>query len=332
MGNDLMSDHLRTQALSRLSELARLKNNWYSVAKTVDDAIKSHGWTPGQAAVTEWVGEAARVVGLTPNTIGRMLAVRDFYDTLAGSPGAKPQGDPDSLPFTSLEILKRIHGVNPDVARNLLDAAMSGKLSSRRLRERYDAVVQESGSSKSWGRELTNRAGNAFEGLVLLRAALDPTEFGCPRGVRVYQTAGSRAHFLPITAVAVDPLRPGAVIGIDAFFVEPRNVEAFLRRHNILVHRMAYAAGFFDIYIAVFPSTLQLERLVQLSEILIATKHENVSIALIDGDQAANRAKVRLVHTGKNGASPSPDCRELVAWAQLIPKLQEDLAVVRSAT
>ena len=321
-----MSKYSRTQALARLGELARLKNNWYSVAKTVDETIKSHGWTPGQAAVSEWVGEAARVVGLTPNTIGRMLAVRDFYDALAGSPGAKQLGDPDSLPFTSLEILKRIHGIDPVAAGNLADAAMSGELSSRRLRERYDAIVQESDSNKSSGRSLTKRAGNAFEALVLFRAAHDPTEFGCPKGHRIYPTSGSREHFLPITASAVNPLRSGSVVGIDAYFIEPRNVDTFLRRHNILVHRMAYASAFFDSYIAVFPSTLQPERLVQLSEILTTTKHENVTIALTDDDQAANRAKVRLVHTGKQGASPAPDCRGLVDWSQLIPKLHQDSA------
>ena len=65
------------ELLSELKVLARLKNNWYSVAVTFEK-VKLH--CAGQEHITRRIKEACEASGYSMNTINRMLTVKAFFE------------------------------------------------------------------------------------------------------------------------------------------------------------------------------------------------------------------------------------------------------------
>lgn len=305
---------IRSQALIRLRTAGAYKNNWYRIAKCISDTMTAGGWEAGAPTFQEWLLEAANATGLTTNTLTRMLAVLSFYEDRARESSASAwKGDPSQIPFTALEILKRIHAIDSTAADALATAAINGQMSSRQLNQRYETIVNSERGRLS-GRVLSKRDGLAFEGLALTHLCRAPESFCCPANVTVYPHVGSRRHLLSMTAVARTMAPDKRLIGVDAFYSDTRSDIALLRRANQIVYRIAYTSSFFDGYVVVFPASTDPTTLLMVGETLALTGREHVSIVTLATADDDREDRVEVIVAMKPGAQPVPDCRGLVDW------------------
>ena len=301
-------------ALTRLKSLSRLKNNWYSVASVVDDVIVANGWATGQVATGEWLSKAAEAVGVTENTITRMLAVREFLDAISGPEGPKQWGDPDQFPISALEILKRIHAVDADEALVLLDRVLRGELTLRQLNELHEEIITRKGEGRSSNRALTKRAQTAFFKSALEALVADLHQFGCPPDYALREPPPRYPFFDKVSMVAFDPGDIlGTIVGFDIYFAE-RAKGPQLRRMPGLLPYTAYISSFFKRYVLVFPSTTDQESLREMLDALPHAGHTNVDAALLHVDESTGKTTVEMLNYSSPVSEPVPDCRALAGW------------------
>lgn len=297
------------QSLERIKQLSLLRANWHSVASEVAAVAAERGWRSGDVAMNEWVARAALAANVTPNTIGRLVAARDFLHRVAGPKVASRWGDLDQLPFSSVEILKRIDAINVDAARALLDPAMKGEIPVRELRERYEALVSNRADGRMQARANTKREGAAFIKSMQTALERDLRSFGCGPSIELYRGRFKDSRFsLHINGIAFDPRDiSGTIVGFDGHMT--RNV----RPINLFLYRMAYVSAFFARYVVVFASDADQEGLLELQTTLRETGRTNIDVALLTVDESA-APQVRLLGTPVVNAGPLPDCRPLMAW------------------
>lgn len=301
-------------ALKRLEGLGRLKNNWYSVASTVDEVIVTNGWATGQVATSDWLSKAAEAVGVTENTITRMLAVREFLNAISGPEGPKRWGDPDQFPISALEILKRIHAVDPAEALALLERVLRGELTLRQLNELHEAIITRKGEGRSSSRALTKRASTAFFKSALEAIKTDLHQFGCPREFALREPPPRYPFFDKVSMIAFDPGDIlGTIVGFDIYFVE-RSKGPQLRRMPGLLPYTAYISSFFKRYVLVLPSTADQESLREMLDALPHAGHTNVDAALLHVDESTGTTTVEMLNYSSPASEPVPDCRALAGW------------------
>lgn len=312
-------------ALSRLQELKLLKNNWYSVAKTVSQVIEENHWLPGQVATNRWLAQVKATMGLTGNTIGRMLAVREFLDELAGDRGPRKWGDPDTFPMSSLEILKRIHAIDRQRALALLETALKGETRLRQLRSELALLASGDNQARTSSRALTKRAGAAFKKQVMKSFDQWPEDYGCAAYVSWGPLAVSPfPYFFQVDSVALDTKSqsvPDTLIAIDVY-ADARTSEQVRKTLGQRLAQICYRSSFVSRYFAIFPIELDREVLAPLLKTLDALGIRNVAIVTADLSSSSRRPKVAFLRAPTPGAGPTPDRRHLMPWDQITTSWQ----------
>lgn len=308
--------------LEQIAELSKLRNNWYSVAEIIASVVERNGWSPGQVAMNDWLARVRAVLDVTPNTVGRMLAAREFLHQLGGERGPLQWGDPNAFPVSAVELLRRIDAVAPDRTRALLEPIIRGEVPQRRLREIYEEIASKVAPARVSERALTRRAGSAFDQLVIRAVETDRAAFDCPND---YSTRWGRSPTqlrVSISIVAFDPTNiEGTIVGFDAFYSDPNNVDARRRMkdRDYLLYRMAYYSSFFTRYVAVFPLASREGGTGAPVEILRQTGRTNIDVAYVGMDSTAGAPTVMVEPRTTPIGLPQPDCRALPGWSKILP-------------
>lgn len=128
--------------LTKLSELRGASAGWFYIAEAVKEGLKNETWKEGFPSRAAWLEEAAKAAGYTASTLRRLVRVLDYLEGAVSSDRLTALRT-TNLPIGALEILMRMHELAPARAKALLDEALSGALSYRRLRGEYDKLVHE---------------------------------------------------------------------------------------------------------------------------------------------------------------------------------------------
>jgi hypothetical protein len=307
--------------LKQIAELSKLRNNWYSVAQIIASVIERNGWSPGQVAMNDWLARVRAVLDVTPNTVGRMLAAREFLHQVGGEGGPLQWGDPNEFPVSAVELLRRIDAVAPDRTRALLEPIIRGTIPQRRLREIYDELASNVSPARVSERALTRKAGSAFDQLVIAAVEAKLTAFGCPKNyVALWGRSPTRLR-VSIRAVAFDPADiEGSIVGFDAFYSDPNNVDARRRvkDQDYLLYRMAYYSSFFTRYVAVFPLASREGGTGAPVEILRQTGRTNIDVAYVGMDSNAGAPTVVVEPRTTPIGLPLPDGRTVPGWPRIL--------------
>lgn len=312
------------KALRELQALRTRKHRWYSVAKIIARTIQSRGWSAGQPALKEWLAQAAQASDLSLNTLGRLLAVREFLDGLIASPASNIAGDPDSFPMSSLEVLKRIHAIKPALAVELLQATVNGELSLRALRERHDALAADAAHGRTSDRALTKRAAGALGRLATAALQHDLADFGFAPGHRLLGRRVIARAFVQVDALVYRPDDVAASVS-GICFVRLGPETATLSKDMVsLLHRLCYLAGFFRTLIAIFPAEIPAPFIKELMESMKYARRGNVALVTVEeaADPLAAPMVVPLL-TPPGDAGPVPDCRASIHWERVIRNMLE---------
>lgn len=312
------------KALRELAALRSRKHRWYSVATIIARTIQSRGWSAGQPALKEWLVQAAEASDLSLNTLGRLQAVREFLDGVTASPAAKVTGDPDTFPMSSLEILKRIHAIKPELALELLQPTISGEFSLRRLRERHDALAADPAHGRISDRALTKRATVELSRVATAALQHDLTAFGLAPGHRLLARRVIARAFVRVDALAYQPDDVHETICGICFIRLGPEAGALSQDLQSVLYRLSYLAGFFRKLIAIFPATGAEAFVKELKESLKLARRGNVM--LLSVEEAADSLAPPVVtplHTPARDSVPVPDCRGSISWERVIRAILE---------
>jgi len=305
--------------LRELQQLKELKNNWYSVAMAVAK-LKSESDGPRQPA--RRLSDASDSCGYIPNTLNRMLAVREFLDSVKDRIPELQAIDANVLPFTSLEVVKRLHQVDPKQGiRRLIDVA-TGRITIRRLREIYNSTVAENTNCAS-AHQMARFEMKDFEDTALKVVRSSAEEL--LGGGNSYVIDHPPFSF-PISAVAFEPnthKKKSLPYGFDfAFnrFSDKTSVHQFIRR-------TLFASSFFKRYWVLLPSTEGDKRIKNFCMILDEFDKLSIGVAVIpwgdDRNESSDHYQLRVIRTPKT--DPSPDwTRKIFKFVELQNNLHEN--------
>jgi len=297
--------------LNELQRLKDLKNNWYSVAIAVGK-LKHESDGPRQHA--RRLLDASDACGYLTNTLNRMLAVREFLDSVKDRIPELHAIDANTLPFTSLEVVKRLHHVDQNLGiQRLIDVA-TGRITIRRLREIYKSTVAKNTKFAS-AHQMARVEINDFEETALKAVRFSAEELlGRDNNLVIDHPPFS----FQISAVAYESgtqEKDLPLYGFDfAFnrFFDKTSVCEFIRR-------TLFTSSFFQKYWIVFPSTFSVDRIKYFC--LILDEFEKLSIGVVvlpwgdDRTELSDPYQLRVIRAPKTGPSPN--------WTQKIFKIIE---------
>ncbi len=320
------------KALRELQALRTRKHRWYSVAKIIARTIASRGWSAGQPALKEWLAQAAQASNLSLNTLGRLLAVREFVDVLTESEAATIKGDPDTFPLSSLEVLKRIFAIKPALGVELLQPTINGELSLRALRDRHSALVAEAAHGRASDRALTKRAASALGRVATTALQHDLATFGFGPGYRLLARRVLARAFVHVDALVYRPDDvAGSVSGVCFVRLGPE-VATLSKDMVSVLHRLCYLAGFFRTLTAIFSSTVPEAFIAELKRSLSSAKRLNVALfAIAEAEDPLAAPVIESLLMPAHDAGPVPDCRDSIHWERVI-RTMLDHPALRSST
>lgn len=277
---------------AELQVLAKLKNNWYSVADAIETFKQYHA---GHTHILRKVKEVYEANGFTQNAINRMLAVKSFYDASKDKVKELKGVDPNTLSFTSLEISKRLHQVNPGEGLVMLADVAKGEVTSRVLRERYDALIAADYSNASM-QQISKREVAEFEEAALHHvSAAAELLFGGSKKITLHSPPEQQ---LPLTISAVakaddSEIADISLYGLDFFYF--RDQESFKKRIESFLHRLVFNASFFTATWVILPPGAGSDCENALSSILDLQDCPSIGIAKIpwrDSKKDLGRLKI----------------------------------------
>jgi len=261
-----------------LHDLSLLKNNWYSVADTIETY---RGYLAGHPQIIRQLKDVYEANGFSQNAINRMLAVKSFYDATKNQVRELEGVDPNTLPFTSLEISKRLYQVNPSEGLVMLADVAKGNLTSRALRERYDALVAANSSAASL-QQISKRAAAEFEETALDHASkAADLLFGGSKKVSFHSPLEQQLQLTISAVVKVSGAvsAPTTLYGLDLFYF--RDQENFKKRIDSFLYRLVFNASFFTTIWAIIPSGTGEVCENALSSILDLQDRQNIGVATV---------------------------------------------------
>lgn len=252
--------------LEELSNLSKIKKNWYSTATVYAD-FKNQ--LAGQAHPQRRMREALDATGYSKNTLNRMLAVKDFFDSHKSLEKLKDI-DPNQLSFSSLEIVKRLYQINPKLGLTALFKIADGEYKIRELKELYNQAMQDNISVASV-RQSSARESRHFEQSVISVIEENFEEL-TGRNTVNKKIIGSRSnYFSSVMATSeADPLNESTShTGFYIYFT--LQTKDLLDSTVQISKRVKFYSSFFEQYWVFIPEKIcaeMAERLIMLFDIL----------------------------------------------------------------
>ncbi len=307
------------KALAELERLAAMKNAWLSIAQVTSEAIEATGWPSNSVAARRWLGQAAAAAGISENTLARMITVRDFLKQIGQD--SQNQG----MPFSTLEILKRIHSADPQLAMKLLPEVLDGTMTLRELRIQQEAMNRAAPEHLTSERTAAQRDAMEFrrESLFAIRGHLN--DFLCKPGSTLKTNDPgmdqcSHRFFASTDAVAYDPLNPSDdVVGFEVSYIRPFT-DKTMDPARRLIHKCSYISSFFRRYYLILPLTYGYSRAQRIANAFQVSGRLNIGVALLEphgADQPSDPTPplaLNFVLRPDPGSLPVPDCRTLINW------------------
>jgi len=279
--------------VEKLQGLSKLKNNWFAVAVVVEEFKKGNA---GKANLSRLIKEACETSGFNQNTINRMLAVKAFFDTVSGEVEALEGVDPNNLSFPSMEVVKRMHQVDPNEGFRMLTNVIRGDITFRDLRDRYNSLISEN-SSKASIRQMSRREFLVFEDAVLERIPLESAIlFGTNLKIEFSRKYDRRYPF-SIDSVAWSVNSCGGTIGYYGFeYFYCYDQKNFRRYIDMFLKRILLNSHFFDEVWVIFPSDIGIKKIEAFTQILYLLDCPSIGVSVLPwGEDEYKNNNLRII-------------------------------------
>ena len=318
-------DSAMNNQINKLNIVSLRGGDWYSIGKLVTETIKKKGWKPGQAVLVDWMSRASEDTGLSLNTIGRMVAVYEFITQIAPSEANEEQAC--RYPFSSLEILKRIHAIAPSQTRSLLKAISNKELSMRDLRLKLKSIqlVQPKGESNRRSTSIRNYM--EFHKLAIYTISNSLSEFRCPDNYEFADIKkpafGKSQNLLDIFIPTPDALAfdrnsiNNRSTAFELFYLDDKAADLMAHRFRLVTH-FCYMSSFFSKLFLILPGSVNQDIAQGIANNFIGTQRLNVGVALLKPQNKRSSDNFIFLSRPVDNESPVPDCRAMVDWDSVV--------------
>lgn len=311
MGPDRYSEELQ--------RLRTQKNAWFRIAQVVNEALQANGWKQGSPSAKRWLVEAAECAGIELNTLNRMLALQKYVLELGPAVAER-----DRLPFATLEILKRIDAMDPELAIKLLPAVISGEATMRMLRLRLEELIAATPRDQKSIRSQAKRDAVEFERVAAQCIDENLGKFGCGTGHLLVAfhpgMLSPRPPYFQVDLIAYDPANSAnGAVGFLVYSVRP-DVSAFKDIAPRLFHRGCYLSNYFQRFYLVLPNADDQSSLNQLAQAFQDVGKRNIGVVSLDTFNLQSSTPDSSLPPSLMWLSPSdlppanPDLRSLISW------------------
>jgi hypothetical protein len=295
-------------ALKALQHAKERREPWFTVARAVRSLIREGGTDlPAQVSAAKrptysprLLVRAADASGYSPNLLARFVLVLEFVERLAAA-GLVTIEAVQGASFVSLECLKRIWTIDPEMVRDLLPKVLRGGVNVRDLRAETQRMTDP--------RVRARRLKTPEEWQMLARVLKEelPSLSGSPTGhfVRVTRKLGPfvGADFLIIGE------RDGRVESVDAIEAKAMSTFASAGAVEDAISRTALRSTFFSRYWLILGDARK-SVLARFAWAIDVLSLKNVGIGELDS--AAESLKVLI---RPSPVPPLPDRREEIIEA-----------------
>ena len=132
------------QALADLQDAKKRKKDWLEIVAILEEVRTSETWQETYENHSAWLTAAAESSGYSESILRRMLAASRFLEELKSeiSDYERIVASGNGLPFSTIEILKRIHYVAPKKAVELFPLISRGEISHRQVLKEQSELTQ----------------------------------------------------------------------------------------------------------------------------------------------------------------------------------------------
>jgi len=291
------------EMLKEISRLSRMKNNWYSMATISEQYIVLQGGD----RTGQHIQNIAANSGLHPNTLNRMMSVRNFLDSVKDQiQNCKKVVDLNDLSYPNLELVKRLYQTNQKLGIKLLNEVVEGKITFRELRKKYNEIIAENMDNAS-SKQTAKIKGRNFKALAL--AAIKSASYRLFEGQ--IMTIDSPPRLLSIDAAAYELSPTGSECAYAGFeFIAYHGQTNWNTILDTLLHRSVFLCNFFKRFWIVFSENTGRECISGFSNILQMLDCPSIGVAVL-----LESGQLEVVH------SPTGD--SIQNWSQKLETFLE---------
>lgn len=312
------------ESIEKLRLLSEIRGNWCLVAKTLTETISNSSWKKGQADLREWMTDAAQATEVSTNTLTRWVATYKFLIKLV--PQESIEKYPMNYPFSSLEILKRIHKINPMITLGLLNSISRKRITMRELRKKLDKLQAEQPAGIKNTSSAAMRSIAEFERLAFRTIRRSLPEFHLPESYKVKALSLRTTRIInlnndiPIPDVIAykSKLTNNEIIGFEINYLGEKLLN-ILRHGRRLIERCCYLSSFVDKLYLILPSEISKTDAQKIADTFIATGRLNIGVALLNSEASIPSSDGNFIFLSRpvDMALPTPDCRTIARWESI---------------
>lgn len=313
-----------SKQIEKLQLLSQTGGNWYSMAKLVTETIAANSWKPGQAALIDWMSRASEVTGLSLNTIVRTLPVYEFINKFAPAEAIKIEENAENYPFSSIEILMRIHAIAPSQSPSLLGLISNKEISMRDLRAKLKTIQAEQPQGNSIRRSTSLRNYKEFEKLALFEIHNSLSEFELPEHYEfaaLTSRGKNKAHHVNISppdALAFDrEFIDITSTAFNIFYAGQEKMDLSVNKIR-LITQCCYMSSFFSKLYLVLPASADQTIAEDIADTFARTQRYNIGVALLKPFKDRSTDKFTFLSRPLDNEAPVPDCRTIVDWNSIL--------------
>ncbi len=273
--------------LEKLGHLKDEKGDWIALSKLIRDVLVSETWVDAYQSPAEWLRASASASGYSAGMVKRMQNVLPFLEGMAAEAEINLQEHPNAS-FASMEILKRMHGMSEQGAKDLFRTVLNGSITVRNLRERYEEIVRNKpGSARA--SQLTHWAYKHFEehasGQIIKHLELLTDEaISNYKSNPPPRTFGPFSNlFFRVDAVAVIKTATDSTVHFDAFDFKLYDQQQVASNMLRLIERTSLLASFFRRFWIVLPAVKDTSSVLELRKTFLDLSVLNVGIVGVGG-------------------------------------------------
>lgn len=305
------------QALADLKDAKKRKKDWLEIVDILEGVRTAEAWQEIYENHSAWLTAAAESSGYSESILRRMLAASRFLEELKSeiSDFERVVASGNGLPFSTIEILKRIHHVAPKKAVELFPLIARGEVSHRQVLQEQSSLteiqrfVRPSGSKTVRRDQFPQRVGPRRPDLTFEQEAAELAEENL---VDLVGTDRAKFHLkryqfdyavTDAVAIMLDGINVTWLDGFEFRYLPPYKLKH--RSKVQLISEISMAASFFRNYWVFFPKMGELVE--YLAQDFDRLGISNVGLAEI-GDVGSSRLKVvrrPIFNEGGNRQTPA---------------------------
>jgi hypothetical protein len=269
-----------TKALKLVENYKVKGGRWHELAGIIHDVCKNETWRSTYNTNSEWLDAVSKSSGFHSTVIRRMLRAKEFLERML-TEESNTLKIGEEIPLASLEILERLHSINPGISKRFLGKVLCGEMTYREVQKEYDTLVFAQTEKKGRTR-MGPRLSKEFHYRAIKAIQKNRRIMSGNIAIDLYPLPKDMPYALDTDAITI--LNNNGKKGFDGFIIHYLSFDSDavdIEELNFLVKNVAFNSNFFRRLWIILPDKNDKLFLNMLLDKLKCLELNNVAIALL---------------------------------------------------